>query len=340
MPRLLDLPHRDAERVLATGAPVFLPVNPVEYHGPHLSLHNDRLISLALAERLHARLAVRHPEWPYLLAEDVELGVEPCPGPGTRHTPYPTAVRVVREACRALAELGAQRVIFMTFHGSPLHAGALEEGIDELAKRGVPAYSPFNLVVRNLVEPGDVDLYAEAVQHVPFAERASVLRELPLDFHAGFFETSMALWAAPDSVSSSYRELPPCPPIPIDVRLEVASVVAGLAGKTQLARDLEFASRGIGWQKIRPFPGYTGRPALASREAGEVFARAIVELYDAPADDVLFGRVRSPEPIMQWTKRATLDGRIPSAPHPTMSEILRVPLVRGFSPRTAFACST
>ena len=35
--------------LLATGAPVFLCVNPVEYHGPHLSLHNDRLISEGVA---------------------------------------------------------------------------------------------------------------------------------------------------------------------------------------------------------------------------------------------------------------------------------------------------
>jgi creatinine amidohydrolase len=325
MLRLLDLPHRDAERALATGAPVFLPVNPVEYHGPHLSLHNDRLISLALSKGLHARLVARHPTWPLLLAEDVEIGVEPCPGPGTRHTPYGTAVRVIRETCRALAELGARRVVFMTFHGSPLHAGALEEGIDELAKHGVPGYSPFNIVVRNLVEPGDLELYSEAVASVPAAERQAVLRELPLDFHAGFFETSMALWAAPDSVSASHVDLPPCPPIPVDERLELAAIVAAAAGKAQLARDLGFASRGVGWQQLRPFPGYTGRPALASRAAGDVFARAILDLYDAPADDVLFGRVRSPAPIMQWTRHATLDGRIPSAPRPTMGEMLRIP---------------
>jgi hypothetical protein len=30
---LLDLPNAEARRLLATGVPVFVPVNPVEYHG-------------------------------------------------------------------------------------------------------------------------------------------------------------------------------------------------------------------------------------------------------------------------------------------------------------------
>src|SRR5438105_3637126 len=115
--RLLDQTLAEARRLTATGAPVYLPINPVEYHGPHLSLHNDALISRGLATDLHARLAARHPEWPFLVADDLEVGVDPCPGRGTRHTPYPIACALIREACRALAELGAERVVLMTFHG-------------------------------------------------------------------------------------------------------------------------------------------------------------------------------------------------------------------------------
>ena len=52
--RLYDLPNDAARRLLATGVPVYLPVNPVEYHGPHLSLHTDRLISRGLTDRERA----------------------------------------------------------------------------------------------------------------------------------------------------------------------------------------------------------------------------------------------------------------------------------------------
>jgi hypothetical protein len=54
MTDLLDLPHIEAAARAGEGAPAFLFVNPVEYHGPHLSLHNDRHISVGLARRLAA----------------------------------------------------------------------------------------------------------------------------------------------------------------------------------------------------------------------------------------------------------------------------------------------
>ncbi|HEY4219853.1 MAG TPA: hypothetical protein VGO62_00890, partial [Myxococcota bacterium] len=56
-----DLPHSEARRALSSGAPVFLLVNPVEFHGPHLPLHNDELIALGLARDLHERLFGAHP---------------------------------------------------------------------------------------------------------------------------------------------------------------------------------------------------------------------------------------------------------------------------------------
>jgi creatinine amidohydrolase len=110
---LFDQSHTEARRLVKTGATVFLTVNPVEFHGPHLSLHNDRIISLGLAKDLHARL---EPKAPLLLGADLEVGVDPCPGPGSRHTPYGVVRDLVVEACRALAELGVKRVVLMTFH--------------------------------------------------------------------------------------------------------------------------------------------------------------------------------------------------------------------------------
>src|SRR5205807_1521461 len=71
---IFDLPHQDAQRLARSGAPVYLTVNPVEYHGPHLSLHNDRLVSTGIVRDLHERLRARH-DWPLLLGGDLEVGV-------------------------------------------------------------------------------------------------------------------------------------------------------------------------------------------------------------------------------------------------------------------------
>ncbi len=305
MIRLLDLPHADARALLATGVPVHMSVNPVEYHGPHLSLHNDRLVTAGLARDFAARRGEE-----LVVLDDLEIGVEPCPGPGTRRTLLPVARSLVREACRALVELGARRVVLGTFHGAPLHATAIEEGVTLLRAAGVHALAPFNLVVSELVEEGDPARFDEAVAHLEPSDRRAVLDGLALDFHAGFFETSVALHYAPQSVSPIYRNLAPCPPVRAKRRFTLASRAAKSLGAASLARDLAFAAVGVGWHAMRPFPGYTGRPHLASAASGAVFARLIVDRYVSCAARVLEGREASPAPIMAWSAAASFGGRI------------------------------
>ena len=210
---LFDRPHREARRLVATGAPVWLLVNPVEYHGPHLSMHTDRLISEGLSRDLHARLAARH-GWEPLLAADLELGVEPAGGPGSRYTPFPQARRLVVEAMRALAELGAQRIVLMTFHGNPLHGLALQAGVEWARAHGVAALAPLHLILRDQLSFDPSGLTA-AFAGLPAEVAARLLSALPYDFHAGFFETSLALHHAPSSVSSVHRDVPPSPTIEI-----------------------------------------------------------------------------------------------------------------------------
>ena len=307
--RLFDRSHADARALLASGAPVYLSVNPVEYHGPHLPLHNDRLVSAGLVRDLHARVAAGRGDWPLLEADDLEVGVEPAPGQGTRHTPFLVVKELVREACRSLAELGATKVVIMTFHGSPLHSLAIERGIELLAARGVAAVAPFNALMRELLEV-DGTRYAEAFAHIEDrAERDEMMRDLALDFHAGFFETSMTLHYAPEAVSPCHRELLPCPPITPHAGLARAAGIARRAGAATLARELDTAANGMGWFALRPFPGYTGCPHRATAAAGAIFARHIVDRFAEVTLAVLDGTARSPAPIMAWSSALTMNGR-------------------------------
>ncbi len=330
--RLFDLPHEDARALLATGVPVYLCVNPVEYHGPHLSLHNDRLISEGLARALHARTHQTNGV-PFVLADDLEVGVEPCRGLGTRVVPFDTARTLIREACRALAELGARKVVIMTFHGAPLHGLAIEAGVDELRARGVKVLAPFNAILREWLEEtsGDGAAYAAAFAHIEDPEeRAEMMRGLHLDFHAGFFETSMTLWCAPHSVSPRHRELPPCPPITPNVLASNAAKLARMAsgvllreGRGEiLAKELGLVASGLGWQALEPFPGYTGRPHHATAAAGAVFAGHILDRYEQLVASVLRGDARSPTPILAWTAALSANGRIlPKSPVPATERL-------------------
>ena len=309
---LLDLSHTACKEALASGAPVFVPVNPVEYHGPHLSLHNDRLITAGFIRDLHARLQADHPDWPLLAVDDLEVGVDPVPGRGSRGLPLPAVSRMVRLACDALADLGARRVVLMTFHGSPRHSLALEAGVRALQRRGVDVVNPFNALLHRMVRGSEDERWAEVLERVARTDArvAEAMGELQFDYHAGLLETSLALHYAPASVDALHRELPPCPVISSIRPVRLAARLVGLLGARQLSRDLDFAALGMGWFQLRPFPGYTGAPHLASAELGATLAPMAVEMLHETVELVFLGRGTSPPPILPWVAPLTLGGRL------------------------------
>ena len=306
---LFELSHREARALLARGVRVWLPVNPVEYHGPHLSLHNDRLLSLGLAREVHDLLAGGRDE-PFVVAADLEVGVDPTPGPGTRNVPFAQVRELVLESCRALHALGARSVVAITWHGAPMHSLAIEPGLAWLRASGARALNPFNEAFRELCRL-DGRRFERAFDHVEDErERARMIDSLRYDFHAGFFETSMALHYAPESVSPAHRDVPPCPAITPDATMQRASRIARALGRTDLEAELAMLAMGLGWHALTPFPGYTGQPHLARAESGAVFAAEIAKGYAEIIADVLAARREAPAPPMRWIATLTANGRL------------------------------
>ncbi len=308
--RLLSLPHRQARALASSDVPVTLCVNPVEYHGPHLSLHNDRVVSLGLARRLAERLERAGLGGPLVLAGDVEAGVDPVCGPGTQHVPYGHVRSAVLEACHAIAELGATRVILMTFHGSRMHNHALHAGVRWLEDRGVRVIAPLVLLLDAMVldEVGGFDAAFDGIPDV--AEREVMKRALAADMHGGFFETSVALEVAGEHVAPDHVRVPPCPPTHPPRALLTLSRLFAAAGQRKLAGELRVMAEGLAWMNLRPFPGYTSRPHLASAAAGAVFVDAMVERMEALATRVFVGGERTPGPPFAWMRALTLGGQI------------------------------
>ncbi|MBI2378632.1 MAG: creatininase family protein [Deltaproteobacteria bacterium] len=308
MIRLSELSHVEAREKLRGGLPAFVLVNPVEYHGPHLPLRTDAIISFGLMSDLAERLGGAP-----ILGADLEVGVEPVPGPGTRSVSFETVCSLAADTVDALIDLGAKGLVLMTFHGSPLHSVALSDAVARARARGVPAIAPLNLLMTRLRDmmPSDLEGFREAVGRASDPRRAeALLSELPTDYHAGFFETSLVLHYSPSSVASFHSRLRPCPPIRPVPRLERWSRRTTGA----LSRELKFAALGLGWYQLDPFPGYTGQPAMATASAGESFARALTDLFEAPTRKVLREGAEPPAPIMEWTRTLTLRGRIQGIP--------------------------
>lgn len=310
MIRLFDLPHHEAQTKLRDGALVFLSFDPVEFHGPHLPLGCDRLIGHGLMRDFAEHLG-RELDCEILLAEPVECGVEPTSGPGSQRLSYQIVRRVIEESCRALIELGAQRAVLNTFHGSALHNLAIQKGVEVFRDAEVPAMAPFQVVLREMVDL-DPERYRDAFDEVPEEHREAMIEGLHMDFHAGFFETSLALHYAGARVSTRLQEVVPCPPFGRVGSVAFLAKVAGLLGRKQAAKEMSFAADALGWTKLRPFPAYTSRPALATARAGEVFATKILERYVETATDVFIEGRPPPQPIMGWLKWLSLGGRIES----------------------------
>jgi creatinine amidohydrolase len=304
------LPHDQARRVLATGAPVFFPVNPVEYHGPHLSLLNDGVVSAGLCRDLHAALAARHPEWPFLEVPDPCVGSGTVPGPGSRPIPFHGVRGVVVETCKALVALGATRVVLMTFHGDPLHNQALQAGVDWLQAHGARGFAPMPLLMSQFLRP-DASMMGAVLDGIADpSDRAVMQADLPFDFHAGFGETSLALHYAPETVSDVRLSLPPCPALVPPAPLAAVPGLARTLGRAHLADELRFGALLLAWLALRPFPAYTTRPSLANAASGKALASLIVQRYAEAAEAVLVNGAPSPRGHLPWVKHLTLGGRI------------------------------
>ena len=308
---LTQLPHSEISGVLRFGAPVYLLVNPIEFHGPHLPLKNDHLLSLAVAREIHHNLCEKlKQDWPFVLAAPMHAGVGPVPGAGSVAVSYLALKKLVIETCRSLEKLGASRVVVMTFHGDPLHNLALDAAVRDLHRRGIQAIAPFNALMNELLmyRPGQLARGFEPVVDPSVRHQLEV--NMTGDLHAGFFETSLMLHFWPECVSPTYRDLLPCPAHqPSKVFSALSRIFLNL-GFEKLAAELDLIAIGMAWLKLKECPGYTSSPHLANAASGKAFAEEVVRLF-SEASELAFTEVgHSPEPILKWSTRVSLNGRV------------------------------
>lgn len=299
--RIDQLPHQSIKEKVRTGAPVFILVNPVEYHGPHLSLHTDGLISEGIAKDLYSRMLARHPSWPFLEFAPIELGVDPTPGPGSQKTSYFRLRSSILQAAKSLVEIGAEKVIWVTFHGGPAHNTAIHAGIDYLADKGIPSFNVMNLVLETMIDY-DESYFAAAFESISdLAVRERLKNEMMSDLHGGFYETSMALHYAPQSVAKNYQETPDCPKIELNAVLSVFKTLVDRFGSRRLSREMGFGFYALSWAALKPFPGYTSRPRLANLDAGRVFAADLMRRSLTACERVFEQKEKAPRPILEWS---------------------------------------
>jgi mycofactocin system creatininase family protein len=199
---------------------VLVPVGSTEQHGPHLPLSTDTVIAQAIAERTAGVLSPV-PAGPPLVAPAIAYGAsgEHAAFPGTISIGHEALHAVIMETARSLA-LWAGRVVYVNGHGG--NVATLDAAVSRLRTEG------HDVAWVGCGVPGG-------------------------DAHAGFTETSVMLYLAPDLVGPSD---------------EVTGETRPLA---ELMPDL--VSRGV--RAVSP-SGVLGDPTGASAGKGREIVAAVV----------------------------------------------------------------
>jgi creatinine amidohydrolase len=244
--RVVDLTSDELGALAAGARPlcILVPVGAVEPHGPHLPLETDLIISRAAAGRAVTLLRARELE--ALVAPDVPYGVTECARDfaGAVSVPAPEVERYLAGVVRGWLAAGARHVCLVNNHLEPAHDAAVRAAAASAGAGRASAATPLERrFARTLSEE--------------FRRGAC---------HAGEYETSILLAAAPDVVRDAIRRGLP----EVDVSLS------------------EHLARGVGrFVDMGLARGYAGAPARASAAHGDEMLSRLAAMIEATVVEAL-----------------------------------------------------
>jgi creatinine amidohydrolase len=211
-----------------------IPVGATEAHGPHLPVSTDTVIATEMARRGAAKL--KEHGVPSLILPPVNFTVTDFGAEfsGTITLPPETAVALLRDLAGSVARK-FRAVAFINVHLEPRHMECLKQAVDEAKKAGT------SVCYVDITKKRWADLLGEVFRQGD---------------HAGAWETSLMMAAAPDLVRERERiSLPPVDGL-------VAAIKKGAKSFIEAGGD----------------DAYFGDPTAASSEDGESSFEALAEI--------------------------------------------------------------
>jgi len=173
----------------------FLPICPLEEHGPHLPVGTDLLVARDAATEAIKKLMQKKPDLSYVLHPAVPIGY--CKFntdfPGSISIGWKTVRDLVYNIGSSLAEHGFKYLIICTYHMAVGHLKGIYKAMDKLnSKYGMKVNEPWGPYFHNnMVQKREPKLGFDTTKEV----------------HAGFRETSLMKYQYPYLLDESYKKL-------------------------------------------------------------------------------------------------------------------------------------
>ena len=185
---------------------IFLPVSPVEGHGPHLPLGVDYFDALYFAEKAAELTVQKRPDFDALLYPGIPLGTQLYKQPGSVKIKGVTLYDMIVSIGTSLALWGFRFIFLLSGHGSPKDIVALESACIKVSKKHkIQMHNLSGALAIRFLKGEFIDKISSRLSH-PLTENEKIL--LKKDIHAGWWETSMMLRLRSDLVDDQYKSLP------------------------------------------------------------------------------------------------------------------------------------
>jgi len=220
----------------------FIPVSPIEGHGPHLPLGVDYYNAIYFAETIARITLEKRPDFDVVLLPIFPLGTQVYRQPGSIGISGITLYRIIVSLGESIASSGFRHIFLLSGHGSPRHIVATESACLKVSwKFKVKMHDLSGALAFRFLTGEFVDRISAYLPQPLTQSEKELLRK---DIHGGWWETSMMLLLRPDLVKDSFRSLP-----------------STQKGTGKDSRD----------------PGYFGSPSLATAAFAQASMRVMIE---------------------------------------------------------------
>ena len=246
----------------------FLPISPMEEHGPHLPLGTDLFSARDAAIGAIEILKERKLGLNCILMPSIPLGCckKTSDFPGTISLKGKTLKNVIKNSCASLAKHGFKYIVICNSHMDLAHIKAIHKGMKKAKKYKM-----------RICEPYSAYFYNNKIR-----ENEPVDFDTSDDIHADFRETSFIMKRYPHLLAN----------------YKLPKVSISFDKPSALWRTIK---------EMGAINGYIGNPSRANKEYGEWFINDMAELYAKSAINLLEGKEITEIPrFIKWVMRLSV----------------------------------